>query len=69
VTQASRDGILANKRAVVGAMPGQPPDVSNMGRLQGHDPLYQNIQADRNNGDVLKALQGNPYVLNHMNGL
>jgi hypothetical protein len=68
-TQAQRDGMLVNKRAVAGTMPVQTPDISNMGRLQGHDPLYQNIQADRNNGDVLKALQGNPYALNHMNGL
>jgi hypothetical protein len=69
VTQAQRDGMLANKRAVAGTMPVQTPDISNMGRLQGHDPLYQNIQTDRNNGDIMKALQGNPYVLNHMNGL
>jgi hypothetical protein len=69
VTQAERDGMLVNNRAAMGSMPSQVPDVSNMGRLQGHDPLYQNIQMDRNSGDILKALQGNPYALNHMKGL
>ena len=52
VTQAERDGMLVNNRAAMGSMPSQVPDVSNMGRLQGHDPLYQNIQIDRNSGDI-----------------
>ena len=69
MTQANRDVLLANKRAAAGTMPFQSPDVSNMGKLQGHDQLYQNIQMDRTNGDVLTALQGNPYVVNYKNGL
>ena len=44
-------------------------DVANMGQLQGQSHLYQNIQMDRNNGEALNALKGNPYVLNHVKGL
>jgi len=69
MTQANRDGLLVNKRAVAATMPFQSPDVSNMGKLHGHDQLYQNIQMDRTNGDILTALQGNPYVVNYKNGL
>lgn len=69
MTQANRDGILANKRAVSASMPVQTPDISNMGKLQGHDPLYQNIQMDRTNGDILSSLQGNPYVVDYKKGL
>jgi hypothetical protein len=69
MTQAKRDAMLVNNRAVTATMPIQTPDVSNMGRLQGHDPLYQTIQMDRNNGDILSALSSNPYVVNYKNGL
>jgi hypothetical protein len=69
MTQAQRDGILENNRAVTATMPFQTPDVSNMGRLQGHNELYQNIQMDRTNGDIMSALSSNPYVVNYKNGL
>jgi hypothetical protein len=69
MTQANRDSMLVNNRAAAGTMPGQSPDVSNMGRLQGHNELYQNIQMDRNSSDILTALKGNPYVVNYKNGL
>ena len=67
--QVNRDDYLKNNRAVAGTMPYQSMDVANMGQLQGQNNLYQNIQADRNNGDVLNALKGNPYVLNHVKAL
>jgi hypothetical protein len=67
--QVNRDEYLKNTRAVAGTMPYKSPDVSNMGSLQGHDTLYQTINVDRNNGDILSALQGNPYVVNYKNGL
>jgi|LauGreDrversion4_2_1035121.scaffolds.fasta_scaffold00627_8 hypothetical protein len=67
--QASRDDYLKNNRAVAGTMPYQSMDVANMGQLQGQNNLYQNIQMDRNNGEALNALKGNPYVLNHVKGL
>jgi hypothetical protein len=67
--QASRDDYLKNNRAVAGTMPYQTMDVANIGQLQGQNNLYQNIQMDRNNGEALNALKGNPYVLNHVKGL
>lgn len=67
--QVSRDDFLKNNRAVAGTMPYQSMDVGNMGQLQGQSNLYQNIQMDRNNGEALNALKGNPYVLNHLSGL
>ena len=67
--QVNRDDFLKNNRAVAGTMPYQSMDVANMGQLQGQSHLYQNIQMDRNNGEALNALKGNPYVLNHVKGL
>ena len=67
--QVNRDDFLKNNRAVAGTMPYQSMDVANMGQLQGQNNLYQNIQMDRNNGEALNALKGNPYVLNHVKGL
>jgi hypothetical protein len=67
--QVNRDDFLKNNRAVAGTMPYQSMDVGNMGQLQGQNNLYQNIQMDRNNGEALNALKGNPYVLNHVKGL
>ena len=67
--QVNRDDFLKNNRAVAGTMPYQSMDVGNMGQLQGQNNLYQNIQMDRNNGEALNALKGNPYVLNHLSGL
>lgn len=57
------DEMLLNKRAVVPTMPAGTPDVIHMGKLQGHTPLYQNIQADRNTPDMLNMLKTNPYTL------
>ena len=67
--QVNRDDFLKNNRAVAGTMPYQSMDVANMGQLQGQNNLYQNIHMDRNNGEALNALKGNPYVLNHLSGL
>ena len=67
--QVNRDDFLKNDRAVAGTMPYQSMDVANMGQLQGQSHLYQNIQMDRNNGEALNALKGNPYALNHVKGL
>jgi hypothetical protein len=45
--------------------------MDTMGAVQGHGnlSLYQGQQLDRNNGDVLAQLKGNPYTLNVVNGL
>jgi hypothetical protein len=60
---------LKNNRPVTATMPYQSADVANMGQLQGHNNLYQGIQMDRNNSDILDALKGNPYVVNYKNAL
>jgi len=67
--QVNRDEFLKNNRPVTGTMPYQSADVANMGQLQGHNQLYQGIQVDRNNSDILDALKGNPYVVNYKNAL
>jgi hypothetical protein len=50
-------------------MPYQIPDATTMGHLNGHEPLYQNIQTDRNTPDIMSALKQNPYVVNYKSGL
>jgi hypothetical protein len=67
--QSSRDDFLKNNRPVTGTMPYQSADIANMGQLQGQNNLYQNIQMDRNSGDIMEALKGNPYVVNYKNAL
>jgi len=67
--QINRDDFLKNNRPVTATMPYQSADVANMGQLQGHNNLYQGIQMDRNNSDILDALKGNPYVVNFKNAL
>jgi hypothetical protein len=67
--QINRDDFLKNNRPVTATMPYQSADVANMGHLQGHNNLYQGIQMDRNNSDILDALKGNPYVVNYKNAL
>jgi hypothetical protein len=66
----NRDNYLTNNRPISGSMRNPlTPDVNNMGKLHGSEELYQNIQLDRNNGDILTALKGNPYVVNYKNAL
>ncbi len=41
-----------------------------MGTLSGKDnSLYQTINMDRNNADLLKALKSNPYVTDYKSAL
>jgi hypothetical protein len=68
--QASKDTMLKNTRPLAVDMPGQSPDIANMGRLAGtSNQLYSNIQLDRTNPDIMSQLKGNPYVVNYKNGL
>jgi hypothetical protein len=59
-----KDNYLANTRPVQQTRShGTIPSASNMGSLQGSsNSLYDGIQYDRNNGDVLNQLKGNPYT-------
>lgn len=67
--QANRDESLINNRPISGNMPYQSPEVSSMGKLQGSNELYQNIQLDRTTSDFTSALNSNPYVVNYKNAL
>jgi hypothetical protein len=70
--QNVRDQYLRNERPINANRGGigKIPEVHNMGQLAGKDnSLYQNIQMDRNNADLLKALKSNPYVTNYKNAL
>jgi hypothetical protein len=62
----TRDNVMKNNRSSV-ATPTNPqtPSVNNMGRLQGGDTLYKNIQMDRNTADITSTLKGNPYALQY----
>jgi hypothetical protein len=60
----NRDNMLQNNRAVSGAnIISSIPSVNNMGKLNGGNNLYQNIQTDRTNPDILSGFQGNPFVI------
>ena len=68
--EKTRDDSLRNTRAIAGTMPGQSPDVGNMGRLAGGaNSLYANIHMDRNTSDIMDTLKQNPYVVNYKNAL
>jgi hypothetical protein len=68
--QVSRDGMLENNRAVIGTMPYQSPDISNMGRMAGTtNHLYSNINVDRNTSDITSMLKSNPYVVDYRSAL
>lgn len=63
-----RDNILQNNRTVTGLINSQAPSMETFGRLQGTSTqLFEGAQLERNNGDVLKQLKGNPYTQNILN--
>jgi len=65
-----RDNILQNNREVTGMINSQAPSMETFGRIQGSQmPLFDGIQLERNNGDVLQQLKGNPYTQNILNVL
>jgi len=65
----AKDDYLHNKRAVNPSIPGQTPSLDSMGKLQGKNGLYQNLQYDRTTPDMLDALKGNPYALSVTRGI
>jgi hypothetical protein len=68
--QVSRDNMLENNRAVIGTMPYQSPDPTNMGRTAGSsNNLYANINVDRNTPDITSMLKSNPYVVDYRSAL
>ena len=70
--QSERDEFLKNDRPIAGNRNGMghAPNKQLMGKLAGKDnSLYQTINMDRNNADLLKALKSNPYVTNYKSAL
>jgi len=68
--QVSRDNMLLNERAVIGTMPYQSPDITNIGRAAGSsNNLYANINVDRNTPDITSMLKSNPYVVDYRSAL
>jgi hypothetical protein len=68
--QVSRDNVLQNNRAVIGTMPYQSPDPTNMGRTAGSsNNLYANLNSDRNTPDITAMLKSNPYVVDYKSAL
>ena len=63
MTSKSKDSYLKNNRAPSQMRASATPSAQNIGRVSGADNLYHNIQLDRNNGDVMSALSGNPYAI------
>lgn len=45
------------------------PSAAAMGRVRNTQGLYGGMQADRNNGDVLEQLKGNPYTKSVLGGI
>jgi hypothetical protein len=65
-----RDSILQNNREVTGLINSQAPSMETFGQLQGTQAsLFNGVQLERNNGDVLQQLKGNPYTQNILNVL
>ena len=65
MTQKHQETMLQNNRPVTGTFY-QTPSMDGVGILQGSSnlDLYQGQQLDRNNGDILHQLKGNPYTQN-----
>jgi hypothetical protein len=67
----AKDEMLLNKRPVDGGKYAEPPSIGTLGVVQGNTnlQLYHGQQLDRNNGDVLSQLKGNPFTLDVVKGL
>ena len=72
MTAVNRDAKLVNNRALDPTMPYQSVSLETMGQQSSfsqNSNTYQNIQLDRNQGDILTQLKGNPFAISHLNGL
>ena len=51
-------------------MPYAPPDISNMGKVAGHQQkLPSSVESERNQLNFNDQLKENPYVVNYKTGL
>lgn len=58
-----KDNILINNRPLAPEGVKKSPSIYNTGKLNGSQELYQNIQLDRTQPEILNALNSNPYVI------
>jgi len=69
-TNPMREQDMKYNRVLNPTLPYQTASTESMGRnTMNQNDLYSGINVDRNSGDVLTQLKGNPYVLSHINGL
>ena len=69
-TSSTREQDMKYNRALNPTLPYQTPSTYSMGQnTESQNHLYAGINVDRNSGDVLSQLKGNPYVLSHLNAL
>ena len=59
----AKDSYLINNRPVAKEGTKESPSLHNMGIVNPGQPLYQNIQTDRNTPDIMSSLQNNPYAI------
>jgi hypothetical protein len=64
-----KDNDLTNRRSLNPTLPAQFVSVDNYGAQNTGSQLYENIQMDRTNPDILSQLKGNPFVVSHLSGL
>jgi hypothetical protein len=68
--KTTRETELKNQRQIYGDMPYQTPSIGTMGtQITNPMELYQGSQLDRNNGDILSQLKGNPFAISHLGAL
>ena len=54
---------VLNDRPAIPNGPSDIPSIHSMGKLNGHNPLNQNINVERNSSDMYNVLKGNPYAI------
>jgi len=65
-----QEQVLTNRRALDPTMPYQTASLETFGQdIKQPNSMYSNIQLDRNQGDILSQLKGNPFAISHLNGL
>jgi len=69
MTATPKDNDLVNRRAWNPTLPRQNISIDTYGAQTTGSQLYENIQIDRTNPDILSQLKGNPFVVSHLSGL
>ena len=70
VSKDTRENDMRMRREVGSQMPYQVPSTATMGSpSSGMNNLYDGINLDRTNPDIMTQLKGNPFIVSHLNGL